>query len=95
MLCISDTGMIVYQVIEDFSSNESTSAKEERIREDSKIYRKDDKRPLSAYQKAINCAAGNICVRDPTMLTKKGELLALAKEQVYESGFQFKKGKSR
>ena len=95
MLCISDTGMIVYQVIEDFSSNESTSAKEERIREDSKIYRKDDKRPLSAYQKAINSAAGNICVRDPTMLTKKGELLALAKEQVYESGFQFKKGKSR
>ena len=74
MLCISDTGMIVYQVIEDFSSNESTSAKEERIREDSKIYRKDDKRPLSAYQKAINSAAGNICVRDPTMLTKKENL---------------------
>ena len=95
MSCISDIGMIVYQVIEDFSSNESTSANEERIREESKIYRKDDKRPLSDYQNAINSAAGDICVRDPTMLAKKGELLALAKEQVYESGFQFKKGKSR
>ena len=84
MSCISDTGMIVYQVIEDFSSNESTSGNEERIREGSKIYRKDDKRPLSDYQKAINSAAGDICVRDPTMLTKKGELLPLAKEQVYE-----------
>ena len=94
MSCISATGMIVYQVIEDFS-NESTSGNEERIREGSKIYRKDDKRPLSDYQKAINSAAGDICVRDPTMLTKKGELLALAKEQVYESRFQFKKGKSR
>ena len=95
MSCISDTGTIVYQVIEDFSSNESTSENKERIREESKIYWKDDKRSLSDYQKAINGAAGDICMRDPTMLTKKGELLALAKEQVYESGFQFKKRKSR
>ena len=86
--------MIVYQVIEDFS-NESTSANEERICEESKTYQKDDKCPLSDYQKAINSAAGDICRRDPTMLTKKGELLALAKEQVYESRFQFKKGNQK
>ena len=50
MSCISDTGMIVYQVIEDLSSNESTTGNEERIREESKIYWKDDKYPLSGYQ---------------------------------------------
>ena len=86
------TGMIVYQVVEDFSSNEITTANEERICEESKINRKDDKRPLSDYQNAINNAAGDICGRDPTMLTKKEELLTLAKQQVYESRFQLKKG---
>ena len=95
MSCIYDTGMIVYQVTENFPSNESTSANEDRIHEESKIYRKDDKRSLSDYQKVITSAAGDTCVRDPTMLTKEGELLALAKEQVFESRFQFKKGKPR
>jgi len=37
----------------------------------------------------------DICSRDPAMMTKRGQLLELAKQQVYDSGFQFKMGKSR
>ncbi len=68
---------------------------EETIREKAKVYTNVKKRPLSSFQQAVNKAAGNICLKDPIMLTKKGNLLTLARQQVYESGFQFKKGKSR
>ena len=67
----------------------------EAIRKKAKVYTKEDKRPLSSFQQAVNKAAGDICVKNPLMLTKKGDLLTLARQQVYESGFHFKKGKSR
>ena len=71
------------------------SVLDEKIWEEAKLYTKVDKRPLSSFQEAVNKAAGDIYVKDPVMLKKKGDLLVLARQQVYESGFQFKKGKSR
>ena len=60
------------------------------------IYRRETKRPLSNYQKQINEAAGEIALRDPSILSsKKGRLLEAAKEEVYLSGYAFKKGRSR
>ena len=74
----------------------SKSAVDERkMREKAIVYKKQDKRPLTSFQVAVNKAAGDICVKDPSMLAVKGDLLVLARQQVYDSGFQFKKGKSR
>jgi len=64
----------------------------DRIREMAKIYRKESLKP---YEERINSAAGDICVADPSMLKNKGELLKLARKRVDESGYSYKKGKSR
>jgi hypothetical protein len=69
---------------------------EENIRKQAVIYRKEGKRPLSNYQKQINKAAGDIAVQDPSILARmKSELLNAAKDEVYASGYNFKKGHSR
>ena len=62
------------------------------IREQAKIFKKGS---ISKYQSAVNDAAATICIRNPAMLTKRGELLTLAKRSVDESGFVYRKGKSR
>ena len=80
-------------MIEDFSAcpeNDSVT-----MREKARIFTKQDRRQLSEYQKAINTAAGEICIRNPTLLVNRGELLNLARDQVHKSGYKFKKGKSR
>ena len=69
---------------------------ERRIRAQAVIYCREGKRPLSDYHKQINKAAGDIAVRDPSMLAgKKGKLLEEARNEVYASGYKFKKGHSR
>ena len=68
---------------------------EAKVREQAIIYSKEIKRPLSAYQKQINEFAGDIAVRNPSLLTKRGELLEAARASVYESGYTYKKGHSR
>ena len=69
---------------------------ESKIRAQAAIYRRQDKRPLTDYQKKINEAAGDIAIQDPSMLTqKKGKLLEAAKDEVYACGYNFKKGHSR
>ena len=69
---------------------------DEKIRAQAVIYRKEGKRPLTDYQKQINDAAGDIAVRDPSILArKKSELMEAAKDEVYASGYKFKKGRSR
>lgn len=56
------------------------------------IYQKE---PLSLYKNSINNAAGDICVPNPTMLTKRGNLLEAARVCVDQSGYQYKKKRSR
>lgn len=51
--------------------------------------------PLSAYHEKINNAAGDLCVRNPSLLSDKGERLLQARILVDQSGYQYKKGKSR
>ena len=43
----------------------------------------------------MNDAAGDICVQNPIMLSVRGELLELARKRVNDSGYEYKKGKSR
>ena len=59
---------------------------EKNIREKAMVYKKQDKRPLTSFQIAVNKAAGDICVKDPSMMATRGNLLVLARQQVYDSG---------
>lgn len=68
---------------------------EAKVREQAIIYSKEIKHPLSAYQKQINKFAGDIAVRNPSLLTKRGELLEAVRAAVYESGYTYKNGHSR
>lgn len=70
-------------------------AEKENIKEKAIIYRKQSKRPLTQYQCLVNTAAQKLCLRSPTMLTKRGDLLIAAQAAVKTNGYQFKKGFSR
>ena len=65
------------------------------IIEEAKIFKYKTARPLSKYQIRINKEAGKLALQDPSLLTKHGQLLEKAREQVVVSGYAFKKGKSR
>ena len=67
---------------------------EKEIRESAKIYRKENIRPLSDYQKKINDSAGSICIENPAMLKSRARLLSLARD-IVDSDYALKKGKSR
>lgn len=68
----------------------------EKIQKDSVIYMyKDAKNPISSYQRSINDASLKLCLDDPSLLKERGRLIALAREQVHNEGYQYKKKKSR
>lgn len=67
---------------------------EEKIREQATIYKKETIRPLSDYQRRVNEIAQDMCVKNPSMLRNRKELLEMARTRVEET-YQFKKGKSR
>lgn len=71
------------------------SMDEEQIKSMATIYKKTTCRPLSEYQKRINQAAGEICLKNPGSLQNRQKLLDSAREKIIEEGFQFAKGKSR
>ena len=43
----------------------------------------------------MNAAAVELCLRDVSLLNKRGELLELARKRVADEGYIFKKGRSR
>lgn len=67
----------------------------QKVVEMAKIYKKESSRPLSNYQKMINQVAGELAVKDPSLLTRRGELLDLSRAEVQQRGYQYVKGKSR
>ena len=62
--------------------------------EKSVIYRKREGE-LREYEKRVNSAAGELCLRDVSLLVKRGKLLQLARKKVADDGYVFKKGHSR
>ena len=65
---------------------------ESEVREQAKIFKKET---LTPYQQAINQAAGDICIKTPALLTQRGKLLEMARLHVDESGYHYKKKRSR
>lgn len=72
-----------------------TADEKQDIRERAIIYRKESKRPLTLYHHRVNEAAQELCLRKPSLLMRRGELLAAAQAEVRNSGYNFKKGRSR
>lgn len=67
-----------------------------KMKSDSEIY--PNLKPgdfLYDYRKALNDAAFQIALADPTLLANKGELQNKAKERLQADGYQFKKKRSR
>ena len=64
----------------------------EEIKKAAIIYKKE---PLSTYHLRVNEASQDICLRQLSLLRNRGRLLVLAQERVHESGYAYRKGKSR
>ncbi|KAI9249174.1 hypothetical protein BDA99DRAFT_524234 [Phascolomyces articulosus] len=75
------------------SSSEQTSR--EVIISHATIYGKNSSRPLTSYESAINEAAIQLSLENPSLLVNKGNLFELAKKKLLDSGYQYKRGKSR
>ena len=53
------------------------------------------KPPITAYHQRLNDEAEKLVLADPSLLTRRGELLQLACESAHNSGYVYRKGKSR
>lgn len=68
---------------------------ESYIKDRAIIYHRQEKRPLTQYHHHMNTAAQDICLKDPSILARRGDLLQAAQNVVIQGGYQFKKGHSR
>ena len=50
---------------------------------------------LKDFQKKVNAAATELCLKDLSLLKRRGELLQMARKKVADDGYIFKKGHSR
>jgi len=69
----------------------------QKIKEEAKIYGRDPKNAekITQYQKQINQASEELCMKNPSILCDRKLLLESARERVHEMGYPYKKGKSR
>ena len=66
------------------------------IEEHATFFHKTETRQITEFQKRVNEAAKELCMKCPSRIKgKRGELLTMAREKVAKEGYQFKKGKSR
>lgn len=61
----------------------------------SKIFGRSSKGTLTKYQESINRCACELCIEDPNLLNDRKTLLELSRKKLNESGYIYKKGKSR
>ena len=66
-----------------------------KIIEAAQIYKVGSDKPLSDYKKRINEEAGKLTLQFPSLLKNRGELLICAQQSLHDSGYVYKKGKSR
>ncbi|KAI9316760.1 hypothetical protein BX666DRAFT_2027583 [Dichotomocladium elegans] len=76
------------------SSNKDLSSREVVISH-AKIYGKRSTRSLTSYEEAINAAAVQLALQDPSLVVNKGKLFERAKHALLANGYQYKRGKSR
>lgn len=76
------------------AQTEITESYKQQIANESIIY-KAGKRKLKEFETKVNAAAVELCLRDVTLLKRRGELLEKARKKVAEDGYCFRKGRSR
>ena len=86
---MSYTELCLYFILDGASTPDSDPVDTDRIREEAKIYRKESNHPLSNYCKQVNKAAGELAITDPSLLTRHGDLLNLARSKVLSMWIQF------
>ncbi|CAG8546050.1 5235_t:CDS:2 [Acaulospora morrowiae] len=59
------------------------------------IYGKNSNRQLTSYEQAINRAATELALSDPTLVANKGALFEKAKAKLLSEGYTYKRGQSR
>ena len=70
----------------------------ELVRKHSAIYGQNSKRKneeLSTHEENVNEAAFQLCLRDPTLLVRRDELLILSRRAIKEGGYTFQHGTSK
>ena len=70
-----------------------SEAYKRHVIEKSVTYRKREGE-LKEYEKWVISAATDLCLRDVSLLDKRGKLLQLARKKVADAGYVFKKGHS-
>ena len=70
-----------------------TESYKPRITEEATIY-KTTKRELKEFEKQVNAAAVELCLNNVRLLSRRGELLEMARKKVADEGYVFKKGRS-
>lgn len=73
---------------------EHSAKAEEDIRAEARLFGKSGKQ-LTKYRQQMNAIAGDLCVKNPSLLGNKGELLKSARAVLHDSGYVYVKGKSR
>ena len=63
----------------------------QKIKQEACIYKNTKNCDLTQFEK-VNAAAGEICISDLSLLSRRGELLEMASRMVAEEGYNFKKG---
>ena len=66
----------------------------EYIIQQSRIYGKSSNK-LTHYQQSVNKAAAELALEEPSLISSRQTLLDRARDLVRESGYEYKKGKSR
>ena len=72
--------------------NEATK---NEIKQQAILFRKSINRPLTDFQVRVNKAAVELALSQPCLIRKRNDLLNMARKKVADSGYVFKKGKSR
>lgn len=67
----------------------------EELLEKSAIYQTGNPNGLTKYQLAINKAAYELCLEDPSLLHNRGQLTNLARKKTDDEGYCYKKKRSR
>lgn len=75
-----------------FQSETSQSSSICLLAESSKVYKME---PLTKYKQQINKAAFELSIENPNLLCDRKALLTSARKRVHDSGYEYKKGKSR
>ncbi|CAB5375953.1 uncharacterized protein OCT59_018780 [Rhizophagus irregularis] len=88
------TNMVSTESQSSMTVNTSAASKDVIIHH-ATIYGKNSPRQLTSYEQAINSAAIELALQDPTLVANKGALFDKAKAKLLLGGYSYKRGASR